>query len=198
MNIQADVLSQSLPVPFDDIRHVIALRDPETRTTKDHIIEHVYAGKPFLERPPWSKLPRYSRWASGLDLLIPWPTEDVPSYTDGELDTLGWHVDEVTWEPSIKEPPFPPSVLDELRNKFSRFRTRHEPEFVREKIIEEYRQQYLESQSLLTPPGEKRQMLGAKSAAKKKKRLDAKGNVIMDKKTANFISQYMNQGAQPQ
>lgn len=192
MNISVDVIAQAVPLPMDDVRLVTALDDPEAGTTTDYLIKHAYAGPPYLERPPWSKLPRYTRYVSGEDIPIPWPTEEEPTHKDGEQDTLRWQADEVTWEPSIKEPPFPSSVLDELRNKYSRFRTRHEPAYVREKIIEEYRQQYLESQLLLTPAGEKRQLTATQSTERKKSRLDADGNVIMDNKTADFISQYLN------
>lgn len=192
MSITSDVLPQSLPVSIDDIRHVIAITDPETKITKDHIIEHAYAGPPYFERPAWSKLPRFSRYVSGVDWEIPWPTEQQPELKDGEWDTLRYEVDQVTWEPSLDNPPFPSTVLDELRNKYSRFRTRHDPEYVREKVIEEYRQQYLESQSLLTPFGELRRTMATKSAEEKKSKVDADGNVIMDNQTADFIARYMD------
>jgi large subunit ribosomal protein L24 len=191
MGIQTDTLTQSMPVPIDDIRHVIALEDPETGEIKDHIIEHAYAGKPYVERPPWSSLPRFSRYVSGLDLEIPWPTEDEPEIKDGEYDTLRYEVDEISWTPSLENPPFPSSVLDELRNKYSRFRTRHDPEYVRQKVIEEYRREWLESQSLLTPFGQYKQQQVAKSVEAKAAKLDANGNVIMDKQTDAFIHQFM-------
>lgn len=184
-------MPQSLPVPIDNIRHVIAMYDPDTKVTKDTIVEHVHTGPPFIERPPWSKLPKFTRYVTGNDLEMPWPMEEPPELEDGELDTLRLQVDEVTWVPSLREPPFPSTVLDELRNKYSRFRTRHDPEYVREKIIEEYRQQYLESQSLLTPLGELRRIMAAKSAEEKKSKLDADGNVVMDKATASFIHRFM-------
>jgi large subunit ribosomal protein L24 len=192
MGIKTDVLTQSMPVPIDDIRHVIALEDPETGEIKDHIIEHAYAGKPYFERPAWSRLPRFSRYVSGLDLEIPWPTEDEPEIKDGEYDTLRYEVDEISWTPSLENPPFPSSVLDELRNKYSRFRTRHDPEYVRQKVIEEYRREWLESQSLLTPLGQYRQQRAAKSAEAKAAKLDANGNVIMDEETNAFIRQFMS------
>lgn len=191
MALDTDIVAQGLPVPIDDIRHVIALTDPETGITKDCIIEHAYAGPPYFERPAWSKLPRFSRYVSGLDWEIPWPTEEAPEIKDGEWDTLRYEVDQVTWVPPLDNPPFPSTVLDELRNKYSRFRTRHDPEYVRERIIEEYRQQYLESQSLLTPWGEHQRIKATKSAEEKMSKMDADGNMIMDPQTAGFIARYM-------
>lgn len=192
MGVRVDVMPQSLPVPIDHIRHVIAMHDPDTNTTKDTIVEHVHMGPPMIERPQWSKLPKFSRYVSGNDLEMPWPSEEQPQIDDGEWDTLRFYADEVTWTPSLRKPPFPSTVLDELRNKYSRFRTRHDPEYVREKIVEEYRQQYLESQSLLTPSGELRRILATKSAEKKKSRLDADGNAVMGSDTADFIDLFIS------
>lgn len=191
MGIKEDLMPQNLPVSIDHIRHVIAMYDPIQKITKDTIVEHAYAGPPYIERPPWSKLPKFSRYVLGNDLEMPWPSEEQPQLKDGEWDTLRYQVDDVTWIPSLDKPPFPSTVLDELRNKYSRFRTRHDPEYVREKIIEEYRQQYVESQSLLTPFGELRRIMATKSAEEKKSKLDADGNVVMDRNTANFVAHYM-------
>jgi len=192
MGIKSDILAQNMPVPIDNIRHVIALEDPNTREIKDHLIEHAYAGPPYFERPAWSKLPRFTRYVSGIDVEIPWPTEEEPEVKDCEFDTSRYEVDEVSWVPSLDNPPFPSSVLDELRNKYSRFRTRHDPEYVRQKVIEEYRREWLESQSLLTPIGQFRQQRAAKSVQEKAAKLDADGNVIMDTETNAFIDQFMS------
>lgn len=199
MGIKSDILAQNMPVPMDDIRHVIALVDPNSKVTKDHIIQHAYAGPPYIERPPWSKLPRFTRYVSGLDTEIPWPTEEEPQTKDGEWDTSRYEVDDCSWTPSLDNPPFPSSVLDELRNKYSRFRTRHDEEYVREKIIEEYRQEYLESQSLLSPFGQSRQHLRAKSTEAMMSKLDVDGNMRMDEETTTFIDRLMqmNLASQP-
>ncbi|KAJ6113650.1 hypothetical protein N7523_006967 [Penicillium sp. IBT 18751x] len=192
MGMKGDVMTQAMPVPMDNVRHVIALEDPDTQEVMDHIIEHAYAGKPYFERPSWSKLPRFTRYVSGLDIEIPWPKEEEPEIKDHDCDTSRYEVDIPSWTPTLESAPFPSSVLDELRNKYSRFRKRHDPEYVREKVIEEYRREWLDSQSLLTPLGQFRQQRAAKSAAAKASKLDANGNVIMDTETDAFISQFMN------
>ena len=179
-----------MPVPMDDIRHVIAL-DMGKNMTKDHIVEHAYAGPPYYERPSYSKLPRFSRYVSGLDISIPWPQETEPHVEPSELDTRATAVSDVSWVPSLDHAPFPPSVLDELRNKYSRFRTRHDPEYVKEKVLEEYRQEYLKSQSLLTPKGEHVRLKATKSTELKKAKMDADGNVIMDQETNDFIKGFL-------
>ncbi|CAI7642281.1 hypothetical protein N7533_008215 [Penicillium manginii] len=193
MGIKSDVLAQALPVPMDDVRHVIALETGAegSSVTRDHIVKHAYAGAPYLERAEYSKIPRYTRYITGLDIEIPWPVEENPNYKDGEYDTLRFEVDQETWVPSLDNSPFPSSVLDELRNKYSRFRKRHDPEYVREKVLEEYRKEYLASQSLFTPAIERKEMEIAKSKAAKLAKMDADGNMLLDTETNNFIDRFM-------
>jgi len=138
MGITSDTVAQGMPVSMNDIRHVVALEMEDG--TKDHIVQHAYGGAPYLERSHDSKLPRFSRYIAGLDIEIPWPAEEPPHAEVAECDTRGNEVADVSWVPSMDETPFPSSVIDELRNKYSRFRTRHDPEYVKEKVMEEYRQ----------------------------------------------------------
>ena len=42
-----------------------------------------------------------------------------------------------TWHPSLGMPPFPISVIDELRGKYSRFRTRHTDEYIAEQLAKD-------------------------------------------------------------
>ena len=49
---------------------------------------------------------------------------------DYDIDTLRYEVDERTWTPSLLREPMPGRVIDELRGKYSKFRTRHEADFV--------------------------------------------------------------------
>ena len=39
--------------------------------------------------------------------------------------------------PTLLHPPMPMSVIDELRNKYSKFRTRHDPEYIAAKMEED-------------------------------------------------------------
>ncbi|KAJ6020892.1 hypothetical protein N7540_006396 [Penicillium herquei] len=189
MGIESDTISQPLPIPIDNVRHVIAL--DVNNSTKDHIVQHAYAAGPYMERSSGSKLPRFSRYVSGLDIEIPWPTEPEPQFDVGEFDTRGNEVSKVSWIPSLDAPPFPSTVIDELRNKYSRFRTRHDEEYVKKMVMKEYRQEYLKSQTLLTPKGEVKQAKALQSAAAKAQALDSDGNVKMEKATAQFIDDFL-------
>lgn len=53
-------------------------------------------------------------------------------------DTPRYDVDARTWTPTLLRAPLPFSVVDELRGKYSAFRTRHTREFV-EKVVENER-----------------------------------------------------------
>ncbi|KAJ5611610.1 hypothetical protein N7528_008715 [Penicillium herquei] len=189
MGIQTDTIAQPLPIPLDNIRHVIAL--DVNNTTKDHIVQHAYAGGPYMERSFDSKLPRFSRYVSGLDIEIPWPTEPEPQHDVGEFDTRGNEVSKVSWIPSLDAPPFPSTVIDELRNKYSRFRTRHDEEYVKKMVMEEYRQEFLKSQTLLTPKGELKHARVSRKVATKAQALDRNGNVKMEHETSKFIADFM-------
>ncbi|KAJ5477186.1 hypothetical protein N7539_007330 [Penicillium diatomitis] len=195
MGIKSDVLAQSMPVPMDDVRLVFAMTDGNT--TKDYIVQHAYAGRPYLERPTWSKMPRYTRYVAGLNIEIPWPTEEEPQFEDGAFDTTRMEVEESTWVPSLDNPPFPSTIIDELRNKYSRFRTRHDEEYVREKVLDEYRQEFLASQALLTPAGQLKKWKVEQNIQARKARTDENGNMILDSETANFIERFMSQSAAP-
>ncbi|GLI72260.1 hypothetical protein PoHVEF18_000430 [Penicillium ochrochloron] len=195
MGIKSDVLLQNMPVPMDDVRLVFAMTDG--KATKDYIVQHAHAGRPYVERPSWSKVPKFTRYVSGLNIRIPWPTEEEPQYEDGEFDTTRMEVEGSTWVPSLDNPPFPSTIIDELRNKYSRFRTRHDEEYVREKVMEEYRQEYLASQAILTPAGELKKMKVEQSIQSREARTDENGNLMMDSETTNFIERFMSQNAAP-
>ncbi|KAL5365528.1 hypothetical protein BJX96DRAFT_169173 [Aspergillus floccosus] len=187
--------SMNIPLSIDDVRLVVALDDPATGTTRDVLVEHVYGGEPIMEREPGTSTPRHTRYIAGEDIEIPWPRSEPAQTKDEEWDTLRMEVETPTWMPSLLSAPFPPSVMDELRNKFSKYRTRHDPEWVEQKKLEDYRKEYLQSRSLLTPKGE----LMARIQANKQERLNARkdedGNMIMDDQTVGFIESFMKESA---
>lgn len=46
-------------------------------------------------------------------------------------DTLRLDIDTPTWTPTLLRAPLPGTIIDELRGKYSKFRTRHDPEFLK-------------------------------------------------------------------
>lgn len=185
--------TMNLPIPMDNVKLVVALDDPATGQTRDVLVEHVYGGEPFLERELGTETPRHTRYIAGENIEIPWPRSEAPKFKDEESDTLRMEVETPSWLPSLHSAPFPPSVLDELRNKFSKYRTRHDPEYVEAKKMEDYRKEYLQSRSLLTPRGELMAMIRAKKQARLAARKDADGNLIMDDQTAGFVEKFLQE-----
>lgn len=189
------VHSINLPIPIDDVKLVVALDDPATGVTRDVLVEHVYGGGPFLERPYGTDTPRHTRYIAGENIEIPWPRSEAPAQKDEAWDTLRMEVETPTWVPSLHNAPFPSSVLDELRNKYSKYRTRHDPEWVEQKKLEDYKKEYLQSRSLMTPKGEHINLARARASEKVQARRDANGNMIMDDQTAGFIVRFMQENA---
>lgn len=99
----------------------------------------------------YSSLPKFARFIEGLDIAIPWPEAKPATYVDNDADTLRIEAETVTFEPSLKEMPMPPSVLDELRNRRSRTRTRHEDWYIEKKDEEAAREEWRKNTTLAMP-----------------------------------------------
>lgn len=184
-----------VPISINDVCLVAALDDPATGQTRDVLVQHIRGGGPFLERQYGVETPRHTRYIAGDEIEIPWPRVEKPNFKDEEWDTLRMEVETPTWVPSLHSAPFPPSVLDELRNKFSRYRTRHDPAFVEQKRMEDLKKEYLAHRSLLTPKGELMAMIQNKRAEARDRQRDKDGNYKMDRKTKAFIKGYMQENA---
>lgn len=125
-------------IPIEDVRLVYPLPDEETGEMRDVVIER-------LERvdEQWDPVKREydegQRAIPGTNTLIPWPEKFETEEVDHPDDTLRINVEEETFRPMLMSPPMPMSVIDELRNKYSRFRTRHDWEYVQKKEAEDAR-----------------------------------------------------------
>ncbi|KAK4496330.1 hypothetical protein PRZ48_012310 [Zasmidium cellare] len=133
---ERDVVTQARGVPLEDIKLVYPLPDPKTGAHRDVIIDRLL---PVNRR--WDKnLKEWNdgdRVIPGTNMLIPWPEKADPDYEDHEGDTLRISVEEQTFRPFLIRPPMPLSVIDELRNKYSRFRTRHDYDYIVKKEMQE-------------------------------------------------------------
>lgn len=138
-------------MPLSSVRLVRKLRDPNTGIVADKIVSRLIslpdekraeiradfkAGsidkEEMKKRMKARTIPGskevYGDW---LEIPVPEPTEEKKEKTDKTKEhddnTLRYEVEAETFKPDMTTPPIPPSVIDELRNKYSRFRTRHEP-----------------------------------------------------------------------
>lgn len=132
------MMSVSFHIPIEDVRLVYPLPDEETGTMQDVVIER-------LERvdEQWDPVKREydegQRAIPETNTLIPWPEKIDPKEEDKPDDTLRINVEEETFRPMLMSPPMPMTVIDELRNKYSKFRTRHDWEYVQKKEAEDAR-----------------------------------------------------------
>ncbi|EFY99331.1 hypothetical protein X797_002320 [Metarhizium robertsii] len=134
--------SQAMPISVGSIRLVYPLRNPETGVTKDVIINQLKAVPPNMQSSNmsldrWQYGKKWDRLVPGLNVVIPWPEVQTPEFEATKADTVREQVEERTFYYGLLSPPMPDQVLDELRNKYSRFRTRHEPWYIQQKEMEE-------------------------------------------------------------
>ncbi|KAK3985576.1 hypothetical protein QBC44DRAFT_298865 [Cladorrhinum sp. PSN332] len=115
-------------VPLSAVRLVHPIADPKTGLYRDAIIRELKPIEIDHDRP--TRTTTWERLVPGLNIKIPWPPKQDPVYEDHEADTLRIDVEERTFVPTLLRPPMPEAVIDELRNKYSKFRTRHMPEYV--------------------------------------------------------------------
>lgn len=119
--------------PMDHLRLVYPLPDPETGVPRDVVIERLES-----IGSQWDKLKKEwtdgNRVITGTNTIIPWPTEVEEEPETQDADTRAVEVVEnPTFRPYLLAAPMPLSVIDELRGKYSKFRTKHEPEYVKRK-----------------------------------------------------------------
>ncbi|EXJ77726.1 hypothetical protein A1O3_09955 [Capronia epimyces CBS 606.96] len=145
--------SMELPLPIDSVRLVHRLKDDETGRDRDVIVKLIRGGAPYLQREPYSPLPRHTRYIAGEDVEIPWPEVDTPTYQTFDCDTNRFDVESQSYIPSIYQPPLPRSeILDELRaDKYARDREWHDDEYVRMKVLEDARAAWYAQRKLQSP-----------------------------------------------
>ena len=122
-------------IPLSAVRLVHPLRDEETGVTRDVVIQKLKPTRISYDRP--TRKLSWIRVVPGLNVEIPWPKTDEPEKKDYDCDTLRIDVEEKTFVPTLLRPPVPESVINELRNQYSKFRTRHTEEYIAEKEAEE-------------------------------------------------------------
>jgi large subunit ribosomal protein L24 len=203
------VRSIEQPVPFSWIRLVTPLKNAETGLLEDVICEKVETTKPWFDKHTGHKgikacYRRFIAMSDGTKIFIPYPgsspkerkaREDAKEEEtkDTSADTLRLEVEQKTFVPTLLRPPMPGSVIDELRNKYSIFRTRHDPEYIAKKMKEDEEKE--EKKKLIakmrTPIKEinrlEKKMRKAKGKGKlTEDMLESIGKVIMEKRQVQF------------
>lgn len=182
---QRPVRAMETPISLTSIRLVYPLTNPETGLTRDVIVKKVISSKIWFDRRTGGH--KWTRLIPGLNIAIPWPKKTPVEHKDGPNDTLRIEVEERTFVPTMLHPPMPSSVIDELRNKFSKFRTRHDPEYIEAKLEEDRiaKEKQETSKKMRTPLNE------ANRKARKERKKKGKG--VLTEEMLEKIGQVMVQ-----
>ena len=124
-----------MPLPLDAVRLVYPLPDPETGIPTDTIIAELETIGVYYDKETGNR--GWKRAVKGDGTVIPWPKGEKKVHEEFDDDTRSLDVDRVSFRPTLIKEPFPSVIIDELRNKYSKFRTRHDPEYIEQKIAQE-------------------------------------------------------------
>lgn len=136
------VRSNALPLSVASIRLVYPLPHPQTNQVRDVIINQLKAVAPNMQSDNmtldrWEHGNKWDRGVPGINVVIPWPEVKAPEYQAAEADTIREQVEHRSFYFGLLSPPMPEQVIDELRNKYSKFRTRHEPWYIEKREAQE-------------------------------------------------------------
>ncbi|KAK0107093.1 hypothetical protein ONS95_003800 [Cadophora gregata] len=135
---QRPLRSIEQPISLKSVRLVTPLKDAETGVVRDVIVKEVTRSNIWFNKRGGCT---WTRKIPGLNIAIPWNKTKPKTYDDYAGDTMRLDVERKTFVPSLLTPPMPNTVIDELRNRYSIFRTRHEPEYIEKKQREEEEKQ---------------------------------------------------------
>lgn len=146
-----DQATQSIAhnMPLSKVALVYPIFDAETKTKRDVMIrlQHIRT-KESLDDFGEKKRQRFVKLPSQRDVEVPFQDIAPVEQTSHPDDTSRLEVDAETFVPTLRNLPFPPSVLDELRGKYSKFRTRHDAEYIEKKEAEDRERALAKSQGV--------------------------------------------------
>ncbi|MCJ1389354.1 hypothetical protein MMC18_002210 [Xylographa bjoerkii] len=181
-----------VPIPLSAVRLVAPLPHPETGALRDVVIKELRLEKPGFAQLSGEDPP--TRFIAGVKpaIQIPYPERAPEEFEDHDIDTFRIEVEERTFVPTLVRPPMPTGIIDELRNKYSKFRDRHDDAFIAKKMeedrIAEERKRSIRKMD--TPLKE----LHRKERAERK----ARGKPVLSQKTLAQIGELMAKNAVPE
>ncbi|KAK6518884.1 hypothetical protein TWF281_003575 [Arthrobotrys megalospora] len=141
-------MDQECNIPYTDVRLVHPVEDPKTGILRDAIVKKVKISdvrKDVHGKRTWT------RWIAFTGTEIPWPKKVEPEYQDEQCDTKRMDAEERTYVPTLLKPPIPEGVIDELRGKYSKFRDRHDREYIEQKMREDEEEKAMKKARVVTP-----------------------------------------------
>ncbi|KAF3167826.1 hypothetical protein TWF788_011066 [Orbilia oligospora] len=141
-------MDQECSIAYTDVRLVHPIEDPKTGALRDAIVKKIRISnvtKDAQGKKTWT------RWVAFSNTEIPWPKKTEPEYQDEQCDTKRMDAEERTYVPTLLKPPIPDGVIDELRGKFSKFRDRHDREYIEQKMREDEEEKSRKKARVVTP-----------------------------------------------
>lgn len=186
------------PVKFSDLRLVVPLTNAETGITEDVVVEKIRAGAPYERTPYGYTRPAHTRYIDGMKgVVIPWPAEEPVEYPDEDPDTLRIDVETQTYEPSLLSYPMPDTVISELRNPHSKYRTKRlDPAKVERLEYQDRVSEWTAQRTAVTPKQQLMDLIHQKKAEERQRRKKDDGNWIVPKETMGFINGFLKEQRQ--
>ncbi|KAK6358874.1 hypothetical protein TWF696_000054 [Orbilia brochopaga] len=141
-------IDQEISIPYTDVRLVHPVPDPETGVLRDALVKKIRIAD--VRKDAFGKR-TWTRYIAFTNTIIPWPKKEEPEYNDELCDTRRMDAEERTYLPTLLKPPFPGSVIDELRGRYSAFRDRHDREYIEQKIKEDEEKKARMKMKVVTP-----------------------------------------------
>lgn len=166
---EAPVQTTEALLDLASVRLVTPLADPTTGIKRDVIVNELTltpTGQRFISN--------YISLDTGKPHYIPYPPKEKPEFKDNDVDTLRIDAAQVTWTPTLLRAPFPSGVIDELRNKYSKFRTRHEDSYIEMKEAMDEKQKRRD-QEMEWGGGTPKEMLTPVQELNRQRRMERKG-----------------------
>ncbi|KAL8649373.1 MAG: hypothetical protein Q9226_005598 [Calogaya cf. arnoldii] len=183
---QPPVQTIEAPLPLSSVRLVTPVKDPYTGNIRDVIVNKISVEKPHRYIANYIQ-PQKFKNSRAKRHLIPWPKKEKPQFEDHDDDTLRIDVEQETWVPTLLKTPMPSAVIDELRNKYSKFRTRHEDSYVEMKEDMDRKTKERESE-LRWGGGTPRAMLTPVQELNRQRRIERKGVEEENKLTEEVLA----------
>ena len=129
----------------------------------------------------------FERWLEPQHIRIPWPEKKEPNYIDEEMDTLRIDTEQQSFLPTLLRPPMPFGVVDEMRNKYSKFRDRHDDDFIAKKEAEDRIEEIEKMRKQAVAPRGARNIARSRKGTLKR----AKGEPLLSDELAAHIGERM-------
>ncbi|KAF2461698.1 hypothetical protein BDY21DRAFT_275517, partial [Lineolata rhizophorae] len=170
-DLQGPTTTMEKPIPIRSVRLVYKVKAPSSPVEEDVIVERVQVN--YVWDPDTDEKVK-ERVIPGLGIKIASAPKPEPlTESDQPPDTLRIRTEELTWVPTLRTLPMPRGVIDELRNRFSKYRRQLEPGFERKLRAREAEQEAIKEsvKTMMTPKAQLRMVQAEKRREEMEKKV---------------------------